>query len=62
MGLSGPDFLVAFDASEFKGKIRDAILVITDNDNKPISEQRELRFDENGHCEQGQYIEVLIPR
>lgn len=61
-GSSGPDFLVAFDASEFKGKIKDAVLIITDFENKPISEQRELRFDENGHCEQGQYIEVVIPR
>lgn len=61
-GSSGPDFLVAFEASEFKGKIRDAVLVVTDFENKPISEQRELRFDENGYCEQGQYIEVVIPR
>lgn len=62
-GSSGPDFLVAFEATEFKTKgIRDAVLVITDENNQPISEQMELKFDENGYCKQGQYIEMQVNR
>lgn len=62
-GSSGPDFLVAFEATEFKTKgIRDAVLVITDENNQPISEQMELKFDENGYCKQGQYIEIKVNR
>lgn len=62
-GSSGPDFLVAFNASEFKASgIRDAVLVITGEKNKYLSEQVELQFDENGYCKQGQYIEMEIKR
>lgn len=62
-GSSGPDFLVAFESTEFKTKgIRDAVLVITDENNQPISEQMELNFDENGYCKQGQYIEMKVNR
>jgi len=62
-GSSGPDFLVAFEAKEFKTKgIRDAVLVITDANNQPISGQMELKFDENGYCKQGQYIEMKVNR
>lgn len=62
-GSSGPDFLVAFDAAEFKKKgIRDAILVISNSSNQHISEQVELSFDENGYCKQGQYIEIEVIR
>jgi len=62
-GSSGPDFLVPFEAAEFKSKgIRDAILVITNGSNQQISEQVELNFDENGNCKQGQYIEMKVKR
>ncbi|NLB62203.1 MAG: hypothetical protein GX802_07315 [Clostridiales bacterium] len=61
MGSSGPDFLVAFSAEDFKKRgIRDAYLVITDFDNREISERIELHFDEKGYCEQGQYIEIVV--
>ncbi len=62
-GSSGPDFLVDFEAKEFKTKgIRDATLVITNGSNQHISEPMELKFDENGYCKQGQYIEMKVQR
>lgn len=62
-GSAGPDFLVAFESSEFKNKgIRDAQLAITDSKNQAISKQIELQFDENGLCKQGQFIEIEVIR
>ena len=61
-GSGGPDFLVAFAAEEFvELGIHDTVLSISDYENNLRSEKVELHFDENGYCEQGQFIimEVL---
>ncbi|MFZ7133970.1 MAG: hypothetical protein ACOWWR_16605 [Eubacteriales bacterium] len=56
-GSSGPDYLVAFDAKDFKDMgIRDTILSITDFENDLRSQKVELHFDENGYCREGQFI------
>jgi hypothetical protein len=56
-GSAGPDYLVAFDASDFvENGIRDAMLSITDFNNNIVSNQLELHFDENGYCQEGQFF------
>jgi hypothetical protein len=56
-GSAGPDYLVAFDASDFvENGIRDAILSITDFNNNIVSNQLELHFDDNGYCQEGQFF------
>ena len=60
-GSGGPDFLVAFTAKDFVQRgIRDTVLSISDYNNKIRSKEVELHFDENGYCEEGQFIIMEI--
>jgi hypothetical protein len=62
-GSAGPDFLVAFPVSDFTSRsIREAKVVIMDEDNKPQSEPVTLTFDANGRCEQGSVVVVKTNR
>jgi hypothetical protein len=62
-GSAGPDFLVAFPVAEIASRgIREATLVVMDENNKPKSEALPLTFDENGRCEQGALVMIETNR